>query len=157
MDQIKKDPRIGQTATQVGGTLLNAMGSIADGNAKDKLARYQAKQMRVNAGQQVAEGTVAAQEEKRKSALIASRAIAVAAASGAGALDPTVVKILQGIAGEGRLNAGMEMYNANENARGMLDNANATRYSGKVAKKEGQRAAVKSVLSGVSSIATTWG
>lgn len=157
MEQIKNDPRIGQTAQQVGGTVLSAMGSLKEGNNANKLAKYQARQMETNAKQAVAEGTFAAEEERRKTDLLASRAMAVAAASGGGALDPTVVKILQGIESQGSLNSATEMYNASESARGMTDQAQATRYSGKQAKKAGQMKAIKSVLSGAGDLVTTWG
>jgi len=144
-------------ATGVVGTLLTAQGQNNQGQDQQRLANYQAAQLRQDAGQQVAQGTQLAQDEQRKSALIASRAIAVAAASGGGALDPTVVKILQGIHGEGELAADTRMYNANENARDMTDKASATKYSGKQAAAAGRMKAISTVLNSGSQLANTWG
>lgn len=156
MDQIKDSSKMLNVA-KIGGTMLSAFGENNAGKGSERLAKYQAKQLEQNAKQSVAEGTVAAQDEQRKSALIASRAIAVAAASGAGALDPTVVKILQGISAEGTLASATQMYNANEQARGQLDQAKGARYSGKQAAKAGRTKMLNTLLTGASSIATTWG
>jgi hypothetical protein len=154
MEQIKA---YGPAIAGAVGTTLSAKGEVDSGNAIDKVMRYRAKQMEQNAGQEEAAASVAAQEEQRKSALIASRAMAVAAASGGGALDPTVVKILQGIAGEGELATQMQLYNGRERARGMRDQAKASRYEGALNKIAGRKKALTTILGGVSQAANTWG
>lgn len=190
MDQVKEYAPIAQ---QVAGTVLQASGEYKSGRAQqntantqgtmakaqgiaaEKLAILQARQLEQNAGQDIAAGTAAVDAERRKSELIASRAMAVAAASGAGALDPTVVKILQGIRGEGELAANTQMYNANERARGQTDQAAATRYEGKLSRIAGDASnaayrsmgkaaagagrtkALTTVMSGLGKFAATWG
>lgn len=157
MEQLKMyQPQMNSAAGAIG-TLLSAKGERDAGIAADRAARYRARQMEQNAGQAVAAATADAQEEERKSALIASRAIAVAAASGAGALDPTVVRILQGIDAEGKLASATQMYNGYEEARGMREQAKATRFEGKAYKRAGKTKALSTVLGGLRDVANTWG
>ena len=82
-----------------------------------------------------------------------SRALAVAGASGAGATDPTVLRLISGIAGEGALAAQTAMFNANEQARGMRNQANSTKFEGKQAKSASKMKAISTVLSGAGSAA----
>lgn len=157
MEQIKKyGPQMNSAGSAIG-TLLSAKGAADEGRAAERLAIYRVRQMEQNAGQSVAAATVAASEEQRKSALIASRAMAVAAASGAGSLDPTVVRILQGINAEGALASATQMYNGEEEARGMLEQARATRYEGASAKRAGKTRALSTILGGLKNAANTWG
>lgn len=157
MEQLKKyGPQMNSAAGAIG-SLLSAKGEIDAGKSADRAARYRARQLEQNAGQAVAAATVDAQEEERKSALIASRAIAVAAASGAGTLDPTVVRILQGIKAEGALASATQMYNGYEEARGMREGAKATRFEGKAYKRAGKTKGLSTLLSGLKEVSNTWG
>lgn len=74
-------------------------------------------------------GQSAAAEETRKARLAQSRLGAVAGASGAGASDPTVMKMFEGIEGEGRNNAGMVQAGAEQKASGMTYQAALDRWS----------------------------
>jgi hypothetical protein len=139
------------------GTLLSAKGEYASGANADRAMKYRARQLEQNAGQVEAEASVAAQEESRKSELIASRAMAVVAASGGGALDPTVVRILQGIDAEGSLATATQLYNGKERARGMRDQAKADRYEGGLHKSAGKKRAMSTIMTGMDKFATTWG
>lgn len=56
-------------------------------------------------------------EELRQADLVASRALAVAAASGGGASDPTVVAVLARTRGEGVYRANLALYEGAERAR----------------------------------------
>lgn len=155
MDQIKE---YGPMVSGALGTVLSAKGSVDSGNNMDRAMRFRARQLEQNAGQEIAASTVAAQEEQRKSALIASRAIAVAAASGGGgSVDPTVLRILQGINAEGDLASATQLYNGQETARGLRTEANAARYEGKLYKSAGRKKALGTVLSAASEMAATWG
>jgi len=157
-------------AASVVGTVLSAKGNVDAGNAaarrgkaEQKLAEYQAAQLEQNAGQEIASGQRDAEAQLLQSRLLQSRALAVAAASGGGALDPNVLKIIGGIAGEGQQAADTTRYNAKESARGMRDQASATRYSGyqaaeagRIAKKTGRAQAITTMLSGASSFKNAW-
>lgn len=152
------------------GTVLSAKGQADAGNAAARkgkaeraLADYQAAQLDQNAGQEVAAGQRASAEALHQSKLLQSRALAVAAASGGGALDPNVLKIIGGIAGEGALSAEMQQYNAAESARSMRNQAKATRYSGyqaelagREAKKASKYGVMSTVLQGASGFKNAW-
>lgn len=154
MDQIKQ---YGPMISGPIGTILTAKGEIDSANNADRLMRYRARQLERNAGQEIAASTMAAREEQRQSALIASRAIAVAAASGGGVVDPTVLRILQGIDAEGALASATRLYNGQEAARGMIEDANASRYEGQLYKRAGRKRAMGTLLNGANDIAATWG
>lgn len=153
------------------GTVLNAFGAIKSGNAaadagraQQLQAEYQAQQLEQNAGQDIATGQRAAAEQLRQARLLQSRALAVAAASGGGAMDPSVLNIIGGIDMEGKLAADIEMYNAKESARGKKDDARALRYTGQeyaAAGKETKRAsrltALTTVLGGAQGFKNAWG
>jgi hypothetical protein len=137
----------------IGGSLLSAFGSLQDGRQQYAAAQYQADQLRKNAGQTEAAGQRDAENQTRQSALLQSRALAVAGASGAGAVDPTVLKLIAGIATEGDLAARTAMYNADEQARGMRNQAAATVFEGKQAKKASKVKALSTFLSGMGNAA----
>lgn len=69
------------------------------------------------AGVVIAASQRTAAEERRQADLIASRALAVAAASGGGVSDPTVVDILARTRGEGAFRAQVALYEGEERAR----------------------------------------
>lgn len=154
MEQLKE---YGPLISGAMGTALSAKGQIDSGNGMDKALRYRARQLEQNAGGAEAEASVAVQEEQRKTDLIASRAMAVVAASGGGTLDPTVLRILQGIQGEGALNNEMHRFNGRETARGMRDQAKADRFEGKLYKSAGRKKALSTVMGGLEQYQNTWG
>jgi len=132
----------------LGGGLLSAYGSLQEGDAALALSKERAALLRENAGQMQAAGQQAGEEELRKSQLVMSRMIAVAASSGASAVDPTVVKIASGIAGEGELAASMSRYNADSQARSMRINADMTTREGEAKQRASRWQAAGSLLSG---------
>lgn len=135
-------------ATSVAGTLFEVGGAgMAAEGAKAAAARrqaalgFEAEQLRVQAGQSVAAAQHAAREQRRQADLLQSRAIAVAAASGGGVSDPTVVNILGKIAGEGAYRAGLAIYEGEERARTLRMGAAARDYEGALAIEAGDLAA----------------
>ena len=155
---------------QTAGTVISALGSMRSGDAaaeagadQQRLAEFQAAQLEQNAKQQIAVGQRQSAEDLRQSRLLQSRAIAVAAASGGGAMDPTVLNIIGGIDAAGHYAAESSIYNAKETARGMKDQAKALRYSGgqaaeagKVARLGSRMSAFSTVLSGYSGFKNAW-
>ncbi len=137
----------------IGGSLLSAFGSMSEGKAQYKAAQFQAAQLDQNAGQAKAAGQRDAAQEIRQSELLQSRALAVAGASGAGAVDPTVLRIISGLAGEGALAAQTAMFNADEQARGMRTQAAATRFEGAETRKASKVRAISTILSGAGTAA----
>ena len=82
-------------------------------------------------------------EEERKKEFMYSRALAVAAASGAGTADQGVVALLGDINAEGEYRIMSRLYTGETEAQG-LD------YQAEVARKEGEAAFTSGVISGVS-------
>ena len=137
---------------QIAGAITGGNAAASAGRAQQAAAEYAAKQLDVNAGQSQAASQQAAIEEARRSALLQSRALAVAGASGAGALDPTVLKIIGGIAAEGELASETQIYQGNERARAQRDQAAATRYEGQQRAIAGEAARRAAYLSSVGTI-----
>jgi len=145
------------------GTAMSAMGTIAQGNlaakqgaAQQQALNYQAQQQEMQAGQERAAAQRNAYGRRKEARLVASRGQAVAAASGGGALDPTVVNLLGDVEAEGEYQALMEMYGGEQSARNLESGATLNRYEGQQAyaagqaKKRGARtAAFAQVVSGV--------
>lgn len=78
--------------------------------SNERAAKSDAKQLRYQAGQTRASSQRAAAEERRRARLLDSRARAVAAKSGAGVSDPTVVNLRGDIEARGEYNALSRMY-----------------------------------------------
>lgn len=154
MEQIKEfSPYIKMGA----GTIMSSAGAYTEGRDAETIAKMQAAEMRVRAKQALAVGSREAAAQDRETALAISRAQAVAAASGGGAVDPTVLKIIGDIAARGSENVQMELYNAGEEARGLRNQAAMTAYEGKQARKAGTIRAATTLMSGVGKIADKWG
>ena len=99
--------------------------------------QFEAEQLDQLAGQSIAASQRDMLEQRRQADLAASRALALAAASGGGASDPTVVKIISGIKGEGAYRSAVALYRGEEEARQLHLKAGAARYEGAVAEEAG--------------------
>lgn len=128
------------TVAQVAGAMQEGNAAREAGRAAQQAAEFQAKQMEQRAGQERAASQRAAEEQKRRAQLVSSRAQALAAASGAGALDPTVVDMLGDLEGEGQYRALTALYAGEERATGLETGAAAARYEGEIAKRRGDAA-----------------
>lgn len=98
--------------------------------ARNTAAQFEAEQLEQDAGQTIAASQRAAREQERIATLVASRALAVAAASGGGASDTTVVNLIARIKGEGAYRAGVKLYEGEARARKLRLSADARRYEG---------------------------
>lgn len=126
--------------TQGVGSILQFMGANKAADAAERqgayqrqAALYQAAQMTQQAGQEQAAAQRAALDQRRMANLIASRAVAVAGASGGGVTDPTVQKIIGDIQGEGAYRAALRIYQGDESARQLRMGAEAKTYEGGMA------------------------
>ncbi|MHB0965498.1 MAG: hypothetical protein ACYC36_03500 [Bellilinea sp.] len=135
-------------STQVGvgaaGTVLQTIGQLGAGKAAKAAGQrqqvaynFQAAQLDDQANNAVATAQRSARDETRRAELIASRALAVAAASGGGASDPTVVHIISDIKGEGAYRSSVAMYQGEERSRQLKIGASAKRYEGSIAAQAG--------------------
>ena len=146
-------------------TLVGTVGQIqqgqaakAAGQAQAQSAQYQAalqeksaKSIEQQASEERASAQRASIEQRRQGKLASSRAQTVAAASGAGALDPTIVNIMGDLDTETEYRALTAMYEGEERARGLETEAGlrragaaGTRYGGEVARVSGNAAARRS-------------
>ncbi len=114
-------------------TIVGTVSAIRQGQAQDiaaqtqeragqhqrQLAERQAQALELKAGQERAVSQRAAIEQRRRGALVSSRARSLAAASGAGALDPTVVGIMGDLETETEIRTLTALYEGEETARGL--------------------------------------
>lgn len=132
--------------------IFSAAGTLMQGQAAKDAADSEAAQLEQNAGQERAISQLDASTQRRSARYAQSRAQAVAAASGAGASDPTVVDVISNIEGEGEFQALSSLYTGEERARGM-------EFGGKVRRREGQAAKTASYLKAGSTLlsgASSW-
>lgn len=152
------------TGMQAAGQLQSGKAAANTGLAQQKASEFEAQQLEQNAGQAQAASQRSAIEELRKSMLLQSRAIAVAAASGGGALDPTVMALVGNLSKEGQLAAETQIYGGDERARAMRNQAKASRYegaqraeAGRVAERASKVSAGSTILSCITKDWTAYG
>lgn len=146
-DQVPSKKRL--PASLVGtGMILDLVGNLGAASAAKRAAdrnriaaEIEAQQLAQQGGQAVAGSQREAITERRKAELLASRGLAVAAASGGGAADPTVTKLLADISGEGSYRAALALYAGEERKRQLDLAAAARRYEGGVMVQGGRSAA----------------
>jgi hypothetical protein len=126
------------TAVSAASTIMAAQaqseGLKAGAKAEGELAEYKAKQLKAQAGQERATAQRHAVEELRKARHAQSRATAVAAASGGGVQGTDVENILANLGAEGEYNKEAALYEGEQSARGLEDQANAELYGSKLNK-----------------------
>lgn len=127
------------------GAAVSAAATIAGGNAamaaaqgQQQAAEFRAKQEEKAAQESRAASQRQSLERRREADVIGGRLRAAAAASGGSATDPTVLALGEDIAGRGEYEALIETYKGENRARGLEDQAAATRYEGQLALMEGK-------------------
>jgi hypothetical protein len=141
----------------VAGTALSAGGTIIGTQAEGRELNLQAGQLDAAAGRERASSQRSAMEERRQARLANSRALALAAASGGGADDPSVVNAMAGIEGEGEYRALTSLYNGEEAALGMEADAAARRRGAKSVKAAGLIKAGGTILNAGASLYGKYG
>lgn len=137
-------------AMQIGGGLSAA-------SAQAKSLRGEATQLDAMAGTERATSQRSAAEQHRQARLLQSRALAVAASSGGGVSDPTVVNLLSKLSGEGAYRAATALYEGEESARSKEMQAEAKRTEAKNVKKAALFSAAGTALGAASSMYTRFG
>lgn len=123
------------------GSMQAASAAKAQGEAQKNALDYQAQQARINAGQERAAAQRRAIAQRRKTDIVQSNLQARAAASGGGALDPSVIDISGDIAQEGEYRALSALYEGEERARGLETMANLRQFEGDAAMAAGRNVA----------------
>lgn len=112
------------------------------------LAERQAESLEQQAGQTRASAQRAVIEQQRQGKFVTSRALAVAGASGAGALDPTIINILGDIEFESDFRAGVAGFEGEEAAAGLDFEAVLARARGEAGLAAGTAAAGATAAAG---------
>lgn len=138
------------------GTGMSAAGYRDAASARRAEAAYQASALERRAKDQVAAGMRGAAEERRQGELAISRIRAVAAASGGGATDPTVINLIAGAASEAEYRARIAMYQGESNAAAMREQAKLTRYGAEYEARGYETLAVTTLIGGLAGSASTY-
>jgi len=146
------------------GSMRSADSASTAGSSARAAADYEAAQLEQNAGQAQAAAQREATIERRKTALLISRGLAVAAAGGGATTDPTVSRLLEDIAAEGDYRSGVAIYQGEEKARLQRLQAEGRRMEGANAEGMGESrasayrmAGFGAALQGASSLYTKYG
>ena len=129
----------------IGGTALSAYNqygagkaAAAEGKAIQSAKEFEAQQMLVNAGQARATSQRKALAQQKQTKLVQSALQARAAASGGGALDPTVMDLAGDIAAEGDYRRRVALYEGDDATRIYQAGANLRRFEGEQAVRAGK-------------------
>ena len=139
-------------ALAAAGLGLGAYGRYRGGKSAKKAAKFEARQLEQRAGQVKAVSQRNAQEVSRQGDLQMSRALAVAAASGGGVSDPTVMDVMGDIAGDTDYRRMVALYEGETAADELLLRGQMRRTEGDLAMQAGQIGALGTVLSGGTSM-----
>lgn len=141
------------------GTLMQLFGYLSSGRAakidgeRAKVAGEFAALQATRAASEVLSVTQrVALEERRKGRYEASRALAVAAASGGGATDPTIVKLLSDVKGEAAYRSSVALYEGETQARKLRLQAVSNDLAGQAAEGEGRMMQDQYNLAGTGSL-----
>lgn len=131
-------------AIAVAGAVLGAAGQRKAGKAAKKAAQreqqaaeFEALQLEQEAKESQALAQMAAREEERRARLVASRALALAAAGGS-ASDPGIANLIADIDGEGAYRAALALYQGESDARKLRMGATTRRISGRASLERGK-------------------
>lgn len=139
------------------GTVISAVGDIKTGKSAQAAADIEAARIEEIAGETRATAQRTAQEVERQGKLQQSRALAVAASSGAGASDPGFVGQMSQLAAETNYRKMVAMYEGESEAEQLELQAAETRKAGKQAKEAAYIGAASNVLSSGSSLLGKYG
>lgn len=146
----------GIMGTTILGGVAGAAGQAQAGEAANATAKYQALVARQNANAEEATGQRQAIEERRKAAFTSSRIRAVAAASGAGADDPSVLNLEADVNAQGEYNAMSRLFTGASAGQAQRQNAMLTTLAGRNERDASYAAAGGTILKSVGDAATMY-
>lgn len=132
------------------GAGVAAEGERARGKAEQEAAYDEAHQMEAKGKEEFAAAQRDAMAKRKEGNIANSRIQALAAASGGGADDPTVVKLMTGVTSEAEYNAQTDMYGGISRKEGLFTGARNRRKSGDASLLGSQYAATGQLLAGFS-------
>lgn len=136
------------------GTAVTVISAGQQAAAQRQQADAQAVALKNQANADAAASERQANNERRQGQYLMSRAQALAAASGAGATDPTVLNTEGQIAGQSEYNALTSIYEGGTPEQNALSAAQAARNTGRAARQAGTLNMISSGIGGVSRIST---
>lgn len=131
----------------MGGTALTVLSTLKQGQDQKEQAEEQAKGLVNQANADAATAERIAISKRRQGQYLSSRAQALAAASGAGATDPTVLNIIGEIKGQSEYDALTSLYEGETQSENARSAAQAARNAGDAAVKASNLKAITTVLS----------
>lgn len=117
-------------ALQVKGAQMSADSLKAAADARMKAAEFANAEDNIQAGSAVASGQRAADVALLNTRLVNSTQLARAAASGAGASDPTITRLMAFTRGIGSYNALSSIFEGEDQARKLIDQGKAALFEG---------------------------
>lgn len=148
----------GTASTLLGtGAVVGAAGQLMAGAAAKESADYRAEQLDMAATESRAASQRQAFERRRAAKLTLSSLQARAAAEGGDASNPGIIKLGGDIASRGEYQALSELYLGENRARGLTDEATASRISGSAARTGSYFSAAGTLASGFGSMLGTYG
>jgi hypothetical protein len=141
----------------VASTALTVGNTIREGQQAKIDSQIKARELREDANARQAESQREAIVRRRQGTYAASRARAVAAASGAGVSDTTADTLIGRIETQSDLNVLDALYEGDTTARGLRDGARTAIREGKAARKASRYKALGSAVSGASSFYSKFG
>lgn len=139
-----------------GGAAVSAYSAIRQGRQLEMAANLEARQMDMSAKAEAAISQRVAESERKKARLLQSRVKALAAASGAGASDPTIIDIMGDIEREGEIRALDALYEGRTAAEGLRFASGIRRREGREGRRAGTISAVGDLFSAGGSIASRY-
>lgn len=137
------------------GTVASARAQKEQGEAAQRASEMEAAAREREAREREAASQREAISQQKKTDLALSRQQAVAAGSGAGATDATVLDLMGDVAAAGEYNERSALYEGTASARGLDEAADLARFKGEQARKAGKVQSQATILSGLSSFAGT--
>lgn len=141
----------------VAATGLGIYGQKKAGDAAEDAGRATAIELERRAKARRAVGTREAAEERRNAEFAYSRALAVAAASGGGVQNPTVIKLLADLQAEGDYRVLSRLYTAEEEAQGTDFRSDVALREGRARKKLSRYGMASTALSSAATFAERYG
>lgn len=138
-------------------TALTVGSAIREGKEAKIQGELKARQLRDEANARQAEAQRVAIARRRQGNFAASRARAVAAASGAGLTDTSAEKLISDIEAQSDLNVLNALYEGDTTARGLRDNARVAAREGRAAGRSGVYRGIANAVSGASSFYSKYG
>lgn len=140
-----------------GGTILQAGNQIQQGREMDAQSSAMRRALIAKGKEEEAAAQREALASKKKTDLVLSRGKAVAAASGAGAKDPTVMDVLDDVAAQGELDMLNKLYEGKMAMSDRRQQGYMARIQGKNARRAGYINAAGTIMSGASTLYSNYG